>query len=276
MRELLIHMALAVLGYSSGVASFSVQQDRRSCGSPNQRKMQVQVGAKGSADVLDSSSADQDSRDVWSSANDRPLYDGTNYTFPDTRTPSGIAQVLEVTFVHGCMQLAKGYVDVVKMFVAASVASYEYGFPLATIEKELTECTSNTANRPLMVEELTLRRNWYSLVYLTLAAMGHKTSAQTSLADAVPQEVQDIYGEMVEQVGITYQRDPNSAPISVEKLLNSFTDSGKSINLSVLEKAILSQSLRVAVMTPIVVRESTDAKGGDVQPPTPPIEGAFS
>ena len=34
---------------------------------------------------------------------EKPLYDATNYTFPDTTTVDGIAEVLEVSFVHSCM-----------------------------------------------------------------------------------------------------------------------------------------------------------------------------
>lgn len=274
MRESFLHLVCTILGYLLGVASFSFQPKRQSSRSVPWN-MQVRVKATtttstGGADVTDDES--QPSRS--SSATDRPLYDGTNYTFPDTRTPTGIAEVLEVTFVHGCMQLASGYVDVLKLFIAASIASYEYGFPLSTIEEELTECKSNTANRPLMAEELTLRRNWYSLVYLTLAAMGHKTSANIDLAETVPQEIRDVYGETVERVGLAYRMEAESASMSVEELLNSSTDTS---NLSELDRAILSQSLRVAVLTPVVVRESAEARGGNVQqPPTPPIEGAYS
>jgi hypothetical protein len=265
MREpFLVFLLGALLGYSSGVTSFLLQNARQSSRAVP-RIAQVNVKAGGGPDGADEGAS------ARSTASDRPLYDGTNYTFPDTRTPNGIAQLLEVTFVHGCMQLARGYVDVLKMFIAASVASYEYGFPLSSIEEELEACKSSTANRPLMAEEVTLRRNWYSLVYLTLVSMGHTTAAQGALVESVPQDIRDVYGEMVEQVGLAYQRGTASS-LSVDGLLNSYTGTS---SLPALERAILSQSLRVAVLTPVVVRESAEARGGDVQPPPPPIEGAF-
>lgn len=253
MRERFIFLLCILLGYSSKVKPFLVKPE------PQSRRV-----------VSRTIHAGEDGPSRYSS-NDRPLYDGTNYTFPDTRTPSGVAQMLEVSFVHGCMQLAKGYVDVLKMFIAASVAAYEFGFPLSIIEDELGKCKNSTANRPLLEEEVSLRRNWYSLVYLTLAAMDHKTHAGEALAASVSREIHDRYGDMVEQVGLAYKKG-TAESLSVDGLINAFADTSK---MSELEKAVLSQSLRVVTLTPVVVRESLEARGEDIHPPTPPIEGAF-
>ena len=40
---------------------------------------------------------------------------------PDASTAAGVAQILEVTFVNACMQLATGYVDTLKLFIAAAL-----------------------------------------------------------------------------------------------------------------------------------------------------------
>lgn len=222
-----------------------------------------------------------------SSTSTRPLYDGTNYTFPDTQTPAGVAVLLEVSFVHACMQLASGYVDVLKMFIASSIGAYEAGFSVESILEELEDEGNKempqTANRPLMDEEKMLRRDWLCVVYLTLAAMGHTSTRSPLAADvatkSIPEDIEQRYGEFVTRIGDTYQQ-PDSTLLSVEDLMSGFNDEG---SLSPIEKAVLLQSLKVATMTPTVVEESKEARGDsnsagkkiEVKPPTPPIEGAF-
>lgn len=215
---------------------------------------------------------------LFSSTSTRPLYDGTNYTFPDTRTPAGVAELLEVSFVHACMQLASGYVDVLKMFIAASIGAYEAGFSIASILEELEENKDlpNTANRPLMDEEKMLRRDWLCVVYLTLAAMGHTPSIPSPLtADvakkSIPDDIEERYGEYITKIGEAY-RNGSHASVSVEGLAS---DGGSNDELSPLVKAVLLQSLKVATLTPTVVEEAQEASGNNVKPPTPPIEGAF-
>lgn len=220
----------------------------------------------------------RESAPLFSSTSTRPLYDGTNYTFPDTRTPTGVAELLEVSFVHGCMQLASGYVDVLKMFIAASVGAYEAGFSIASILEELEENKDlpNTANRPLIHEEKMLRRDWLCVIYLTLASMGHKSSIPSPLtADvatkSIPEDIKERYGEYITKIGEAF-KNGRHASVSVEGLA---ADGGSNGELSSIEKAVLLQSLKVATLTPIVVEEAKEASGNNVKPPTPPIEGAF-
>eukprot|EP00537_Pseudo-nitzschia_pungens_P008722 CAMPEP_0172362838 /NCGR_PEP_ID=MMETSP1060-20121228/6360_1 /TAXON_ID=37318 /ORGANISM="Pseudo-nitzschia pungens, Strain cf. cingulata" /LENGTH=259 /DNA_ID=CAMNT_0013085437 /DNA_START=122 /DNA_END=901 /DNA_ORIENTATION=+ len=220
----------------------------------------------------------RDSNPLFSSTSTRPLYDGTNYTFPDTQTPAGVAELLEVSFVHACMQLASGYVDVLKMFIAASIAAYEAGFSIASILEELEENKNlpNTANRPLMDEEKKLRRDWLCVVYSTLAAMGYTSSVPSPLAvdvakKSIPQDISDRYGDYIAIIGEAYK-------VGTDGLLSAEDVGGCGGNtneLSSIEKAVLLQSLKVATLTPVVVREALEATGNSVKPPTPPIEGAF-
>lgn len=214
----------------------------------------------------------------FSSTPTKPLYDGTNYTFPDTRTSAGVAELLEVSFVHACMQLASGYVDVLKMFIATSIGAYESGFAIDNILEELEENKGlpNTANRPLMDEEKKLRRDWLCVVYLTLAAMGHAPLMTSPLAtdvakESIPDDIKERYGEHTTKVGEAYKNDSRMS-LCVESLVSGV---GENNQLSPLEKAILLQSLKVATLTPIVVNEAREANGNNVKPPTPPIEGAF-
>jgi hypothetical protein len=212
----------------------------------------------------------------------RPLYDGTNYTFPDTTTPAGISELLEVSFVKACMQLPLGYVDIMKMFIAASIAAYESNFALSRIQQELEACPRQTANRPLLPEEKKLRFQWLCMVYLTLVLMNHPSKAtaganttytENILAD-ISAQLRDDYEKVIITILQAYQLE---RPIpSVESLKSSSFDS-----LSDLDKAIFSQSLRVAILTPVVVQESMAATGknnplsSNVRPPKPPIKVDF-
>lgn len=223
---------------------------------------------------------------LFSSSPTRPLYDGTNYTFPDTQTPAGVAELLEVSFVHACMQLASGYVDVLKMFIAVSIGAYEAGFSIASVIEELeyNKEMPNTANRPLMDEEKLLRRDWLSVVYLTLAAieythpMASSALAMDTAKKSIPDDIQQRYGELVSKVGEAFKNGSHKT-LSVEDLISG---GGGNKDLSELQKAILLQSLKVATLTPVVVEESKENRGAignkqekEVKPPTPPIEGAF-
>jgi len=236
-----------------------------------------------SSTSLPLSSSSSSSSSLSPSTSTRPLYDGTNYTFPDTKTPAGVAEVLEVSFVHACMQLANGYVDVLKMFIATSIGAYESGFSVDSIQEELELTSSNTANRPLLDEEKNVRRDWFCVVYLTLSAMEHTSIKSSTLPlamnvakDSIPDDIKQRYGKLIERVGENYRNDKYSS-LSVEKLM----DDSNNDELSQLEKAIIVQSLKVATLTPIVVQESLEALGGgntisdDLKPPTPPIEGAY-
>jgi DNA-binding transcriptional MerR regulator len=195
-----------------------------------------------------------------------PLYDGTNYTFPDTTAPDGIAEILEVSFVNACMQLRTGYVDILKMFIAAAMTSYQLGFSIDEIEKALAACPNQTANRPLMPEEVDLRSAWASLIYLTLASINHPTRVET-VAESIPDAIHQDYGALVEQVAAAHKQ---GRTISVEELLQN----NQSSDLSEVETAIRSQSMRVVTLTLVVLNDALEASMNQA-PPKPPIKGAF-
>lgn len=197
---------------------------------------------------------------------EKPLYDGTNYTFPDTTKPAGIAEILENTFVNACFQLRDGYVDVLKLFIAAAIASYEIGYAIDEIQQELVNCPKETANRPLMEEEINLRHTWYCLVYLTLATLGHPTRIG-SIADSIPADIREDYQDLVDDAVDAYKK---GVSLSNEQMLQT-----QGSGLSPMEQGILSQCIRLVTLTFTVRKEAQEARSGDVTPPTPPIEGAF-
>lgn len=167
------------------------------------------------------------------------------------------------------MQLRTGYVDVLKLFIAAAVAGYEFGYQIDEIQKELANCKTQSANRPLMDEEVTLRNTWYCLVYLTLVSLGHPSRGASSpgLVDSIPSDIRKDYQEVVEQAVATNNKGISP---SAEELLKQ----SKKSDLSVMEEAIYSQSLRLIALVFTVLRESEEARE-EQSPPTPPIEGAY-
>jgi hypothetical protein len=229
---------------------------------------------------LEADSISEESASTSPSSSFRPLYDGTNYTFPDTTSPGGISELLEVSFVKACMQLASGYVDVLKMFIAASVAAYESNFSLSTLQQELETCPRQTANRPLLPEEEKLRYQWLCIVYLTLALMNHPIKAENETGTAAL--TKNILADIPDQLRSDYEKRITTIvqANTVDRTIPSLESlQSSSFPLSEIDKAILLQSLRVATLTPVVVQESlaaTDASNsGSIDLPRPPIKGAF-
>jgi hypothetical protein len=224
----------------------------------------------------------------------KPLYDGTNYTFPDTTTPLGIAELLEVSFVHACLQLRTGHVDVLKLFVASAIAGYEFGFSVVPqLSEALDSCstTQNTAGRPLSNEEVDLRQIWISLVYLILLAIDHPmkqqqqqqqdTASAVLLLESIPQTIRSDYGAIVQQLAEAYcGGDDNEEPV-VLSLAELVARDDPLHTLDPMQRAIRSQCLRVLSLTLQVLQESAEAavegssSKSQQQPPTPPIPGAF-
>jgi Tfp pilus assembly PilM family ATPase len=119
-----------------------------------------------------------------------------------------------------------------------------------------------------MQEEIDLRHSWCCLIYLTLASIGHPTRGGGIAESSIPNDIREKYSDAVERVVEAYKNE-KTIP-SVEELLMAAEDS----NLSEIERAIRTQSLRVVTLAPVVIMESMEARQSQA-PPTPPIEGAF-
>ena len=115
-------------------------------------------------------------------------------------TPPTVAEMLEVTFVRACMDVAKGYVDTLKLFIAAAKGGYVGGTTIPALELELSMVETQTAGRPLMEEEVELRRLWICLVYLTLQEVGIKGADEANVGSTVPQDLKDKFGVFVGNV----------------------------------------------------------------------------
>ena len=68
-------------------------------------------------------------------------------------TPT-IAELVETSFVRAVMDMSKGMVDTLKLFVAAVKAGYERGVPTGEMEAALDAVERQTAGRPLLDEEV--------------------------------------------------------------------------------------------------------------------------
>lgn len=155
------------------------------------------------------------------------------------------------------------------MFIATAMASYEFGYAIDDVRKALEDCPNQTANRPLMEEEVNLRFNWICLVYLMLMEIGHPCRRNFSI-ETIPDDIRNSYKDIVDKVVKAYEVDDQ---LSMEQILAADTHSTTS---SDIEKAIRSQSIRVVQLTPTVIMEALEARpGGGGAPPKPPIKGAF-
>lgn len=113
-------------------------------------------------------------------------------------TQEDIAEMIEVTFVNACMQLATGYVDVLKLFLVATRAAYQQKIPLPQLFDLVSACPIQSANRPLSEEEIGVRSTWLNVGYLTLSTLEEMedSSGKETFFDwdmDIPTEVRDQY-----------------------------------------------------------------------------------
>jgi len=182
-------------------------------------------------------------------------------------TPDNIAKMIDVTFVKGCMDLAQGYVDVLKLMIVSTQAAYTNGISFIDLEMRVNAIKESVANRPLMPEEIELRSAWMSVIYLTLSMIGYQQETVLSdLTDGIRQETSHRFKVIVQDIIETGKDKVSVSDLKVEQFrshANSESDP--------LQKAILSQSIRVILLTLLVVEEETKCIPAT---PRPPIPGA--
>lgn len=201
-------------------------------------------------------------------------------------TSEKIAEMIEVSFVNACMQLAQGYVDVLKLFIVGAKAGYENGITIPILMEELSKCPVQSANRPLMEEEENLRSLWVNLVYLTLGVVKH-SSDDLTVVDTIDESTTSKYTMLVSSVvkAIKKSNDENinRKITSLSDVTQILGDDDDSIEISELQSsdamqnAILGQSIKLIGLTMTVLEEEQICfeSGGQGTPPRPPIPGAF-
>jgi hypothetical protein len=113
------------------------------------------------------------------------------------------AEMLEVTFIKACLQLATGYVDILKLFIAAVNAGYNRGIPIPQLIQLVAQCPNNSANRELSKDEIDLRSRWMIVSYLTLETIdrleGNKETVGAKVDLQIPIEARDEFGPIIEE-----------------------------------------------------------------------------
>lgn len=194
-------------------------------------------------------------------------------------TPERVAEMIEVSFVNGVMQLAQGYVDVLKLFIAAVIAGYSLELSPGTLLETVAACPDQSANRPLMDEEVQLRTTWIQVIYLVLDYVKYQDKTLEDLCDpnakdGLEETIQTTYGDAIP---ILVEAKENGESFEAEKIFQKcesvLPDSATN---NPLEKAILSQSLRVIWLALTVLEEEAICiEDKKPQKPQPPIPGAF-
>lgn len=192
-----------------------------------------------------------------------------------------IAEMIEATFVRACMQLAAGYVDVLKLFIVAAKAGYEAGIPVPSLIEEVERCPVQSAGRDLMDEEKALRDAWINVVYMVLGEDNHGTDDAKTTEVSIDSDVKKRFGLLVKDVVAGKRSEERTSP-SFEEVRREATSKYPGLlgeEADAMEVAVVSQSLRVADLTLTVVDEEREChEGGGSGPapkPRPPIPGAF-
>lgn len=191
---------------------------------------------------------------------------------PKELTPDSVAEMAEVSFVNACLQLAKGYVDVLKLFIVAVKAGYELNISSEEMIERIDTVSPPAAGRDLMAEEVKLRNTWIRVIYLVLETLQHEKKVEDESEmvanDTILQDTfsSDLLSDMKTQheAGETFQLEHWLDKYSFPNMDNP------------MEKAIISQSLRVIWFVFTVLQEEQvcleEKSGLKAQPPIP---GAF-
>jgi hypothetical protein len=184
-----------------------------------------------------------------------------------------IADMIDETFVKGCMDLARGYVDVLKLMIVSTKAAYSLGINFNALTDTLSAKKASAANRELMKEEIELRSSWLSAIYLTLNRISYQNvmiepsevHSGDSILSGISSQNKDYYDIIIEEI-IDSGDGISVSNLSVDRFLH-FSDS----ETDPMQKAIVSQSIRVIILTLLVIEEETKCIPAT---PRPPIPGA--
>lgn len=179
--------------------------------------------------------------------------------------------------------IAIRYVDVLKLFLATLRAAYDKKITIPELVESVgqMDVSRNTAKRPLVDEEVSLRTLWMNLSYLTLESLDRIEGGKENLAfDS------NIDAALEESLAVSLTTR-GAYKFIVEERVNRFL--GKEVKESVNpstpgelnEAAMMAYSLKIIDLMLVVVKEERLAndKGGldgnGVGPPRPNIPGIY-
>jgi hypothetical protein len=190
-------------------------------------------------------------------------------------TNEKIAEMLEVTFIKACFQLATGHVDVLKLFLAAVNAAYDAKTAIPKLIQSVADCPTNTANRQLSKEELELRSNWMTISYLTLETIDRLEGKKNLVDLSIPDHVREKFGMLVE---VKVRKN-----LSMAAATGNSTDEFTTVDPDPQAAALMAYNIKVIELMLSNVEEARfaneKAPGIDedaVGPPRPNIPGAYT
>lgn len=197
-------------------------------------------------------------------------------------TVENVASMIEVSFVEGVMQLAQGYVETAKLFVAAVLTGYGMTLPLDELIEQVKACPNQSANRPLMKEEEDLRSIWIKLVYLTAnhvqyrKAVVQDTPLLKSLFDNDNDDDNDsvdwkVYQSMLPRLLEKHSEGNETGPRFQAQEILTQNAHFLPATQDAMQKALLLQNLRLIWITLTVMEEEKLCISSDQDPPAPPI-----
>lgn len=205
-------------------------------------------------------------------------------------SPEKVASMIEVSFVEGVMQLAQGYVETIKLFIAAVLTGYGMKIPYDDLMKAVQACPTQTANRLLMPEEENLRATWVKLVYLIAHHVQYRQAfvqGAILLPDDENQSEKDnsdenswsMYCMILPHLQQKHAQGNETGPrFRAQEILSENTDilPSDDDDSYPMQQALLLQNLRVMWITLTVLEEEKLCYGDSQQPPAPPIPNKLS
>jgi hypothetical protein len=187
---------------------------------------------------------------------------------------SQIVDMIEVSFIHACLQLSQGYVDILKLFIVACKAAFERQLNVhELIHKVDNYANQNTAGRELAKDEVSLRTTWIQAVYLILAYIEYQQNVTTTTLGQVgckdlDQDVLSRYSNVLPIIVKFFGTGKSHA--NVIALAETLTQEQ---DLNAVDQAITTQTLRVLWYTLVVLSE--EAMADPSVPPRPNIPGTY-
>jgi riboflavin kinase len=179
--------------------------------------------------------------------------------------------------VEGVMQISQGYVETIKLFIAAVLTGYGLSIPLKDLLDLVKMCPAQSANRPLMKEEEDLRATWVTMVYLIAQHVQYRNGVVKDahlLIDSNllndDSEVWTVYKSVLPRLQELHGEGNETGPrFNAEKVIEGNSDLLSTLLDDSYQKALVLQNLRVMWITLTVLEEEKLCL--DQKPPVPPI-----
>ena len=189
--------------------------------------------------------------------------------------------MLDVTFVNACLQLSKGYIDALKLFIVAAQTAYKMNISIESMLQTLAgddddESFSKAANRNLVKEEILLRTVWIYLVYLTLESLHIPKNSDTNTiidsdddnegsASMALNDIKEMHKEYASCITKNWKMENINektkfsivSDLKVDDVIQNckINASNTSIGDNTMIKAMLPQNIRVLILTLVVLEE---------------------